>query len=394
MLRRFGSPKPAVKRFPPRPALASIALSAVLTLAAATALFGACGAGEAGDPAAPAAARPAQHAGEKHRGVSWEAGPEITADALAPLAELNVNWIVQTPFGWMRRHDSPEIRLRTDGGVFWGERDEGLEKTARWARELGIRTLLKPHLWLPPGEKWRAELEMTSEEDWQRFFSDYRTFILHYARLAERVGMEGLVIGTELHRAAVLKPDEWRRVIREVRAVYSGRLTYAANWHREFEDVTFWDALDWIGVQAYFPLSTDDARTSLADLKAGWAPHLEALRRVQRKFGKPLLFTEIGYKSTPGATRQPWVWLERSGWAAAEVDLGIQERAYTAFFETFWREPWFAGAYFWKWTPVREALGPEFVLLESRPPGSDPDFSPQFKPAERVLRAWYRSEAE
>ncbi len=352
--------------------------------------------GSGGPDASPPGADRDAPAGapERHRGVNLEAGPEITAEALAPLADLHVNWIMQTPFGWMRSHDAPEIRLRTDEGVFWGERDEGLEKTARWARELGIRTLLNPHLWLKPGEKWRADIEMSSEEDWQRFFADYRAFILHYARLAERVGMEGLVVGTELHRAVVVKPEEWRRVIREVRAVYSGKLTYAANWYREFEEVTFWDELDWIGVQAYFPLSTDDARTSVEDLEAGWAPHLEALRRVQERFGKPILFTEIGYKSTPGATHEPWPWLDGPGAWEAEIDLEIQARAYTAFFETFWHQPWFAGAYFWKWSPVRETLPPGVVLLESRPPGQNPDFSPQYKPAEEVLRAWFRPSAE
>ena len=37
--------------------------------------------------------------------------------------------------------------------------------------------------------------------------------------------------------------------------MYSGKLTFGANWYLEYEDVTFWDDLDYIGIQAYFPLT-------------------------------------------------------------------------------------------------------------------------------------------
>ncbi len=339
-----------------------------------------CSAPEAGTVPAPRF--------ERHRGVSWEARGEITSEALAPLESIHANWIVQTPFGWQRAPDSPEVRLALEG-VLWGELDHGLEATARWARERGIRTLLKPHIWLTRAEgKWRSDIAMKTDADWKAWFASYRAFILHYARLAERVGMEGLVIGTELHRTVEARPEEWRRMIREVREVYSGALTYAANWYEEYEDVPFWSELDYIGVQAYFPLSADDSKTSLADLRTGWAVHKQAIAAVQRRSGKPVLFTEIGYKSTPGATREPWIWLGRREVRTAPVDYEIQKRAYQAFFETFWHEPWFAGAYFWKWSPP---IGPgdrRFVEAATDGPAG-PDFSPQGKPAEAVLREWY-----
>lgn len=326
---------------------------------------------------------------EKHRGVSWEAKGGITEAALAPLESIHANWIVQTPFGWQETHDSPTVELALEG-VLWGELDVGLEKTARWARELGIKTLLKPHIWLTRGQgKWRSDIAMSSEEDWQAWFESYRAFILHYARLAERTGMEGLVVGTELHQTVRTKPEEWRRVIREVREVYSGPLTYAANWYQEYQDVRFWNALDSVGIQAYFPLTTDDSKTSLEELKAGWAAHKVAIAEVQQRTAKPILFTEIGYKSTPGAAREPWRWLTRYERRTAPVDFGIQERAYVAFFETFWHEPWFAGAYFWKWSPPLDPNDKRFVLVPTEGPVGNPDFSPQGKPAQAVLEEWY-----
>lgn len=326
---------------------------------------------------------------DKHRGVSWEARGEITSEALAPLEAVHANWIVQTPFGWQTTVDSPEVRLALDH-VLWGELDEGLEATARWARARGIRTLLKPHIWLTRAEgKWRSDIAMATDDDWQRWFRSYRAFILHYARLAERVGMEGLVVGTELHQTVKAQPEEWRRIIREVREVYSGVLTYAANWYEEYEDVPFWSELDMIGIQAYFPLSENDSGTSVAELKEGWAPHKEAIAALQRRASKPVVFTEIGYKSTPGGTREPWKWLSRDERNTAPTDLELQERAYRAFFETFWHEPWFAGAYFWKWSPPAGPGDKRIVARATDGPGRRPDFSPQGKPAEAVLREWY-----
>ncbi|MFQ5525442.1 MAG: glycoside hydrolase TIM-barrel-like domain-containing protein [Thermoanaerobaculia bacterium] len=353
---------------------------ALTTLALCALLLGGA-ASEATDP-------PAGNV-DKHRGVSWEARGEITSEELAPLETIHANWIVQTPFGWQTTTDSPHVALALEN-VLWGELDEGLEATARWARARGIRTLLKPHIWLTrAGGEWRSDIAMRTEDDWEKWFASYRTFILHYARLAGRVGMEGLVIGTELHEAVKARPEDWRRIIREVREVYPGALTYAANWYEEYRDVSFWDELDFIGIQAYFPLSTDDSKTSVADLRKGWEPHKEAIAALQRQSRKPVLFTEIGYKSTPGATREPWKWLSREEARTAPEDLEVQARAYRAFFETFWHEPWFAGAYFWKWSPPIRPGNKRFLRIATDGPGRRPDFSPRGKPAEAVLREWY-----
>ena len=321
----------------------------------------------------------------KQRGVSWVAGHEVGPGHFEPLVKNHVNWIVQTPFGWMRHHDSTEVALVSGGGVLWGETDAGLETTTRLARAAGIRTLLKPHIWLTRAEKgkWRTHIEMKNEAGWRAWFSSYRTFILHYARFAERHGIEVLCIGTELHATVVERPDDWRRLIGEIREVYGGKLTYAANWYREFEEVPFWDLLDYIGVQGYFPLS-DGAHPRIAALREGWQPHREAIERIQRQYDKPVLFTEIGYKSRPYPARRPWEWPKRGSAGADAEDLQAQAVCYRAFFETFWELDWVAGAYFWKWFPA-----------ERSPAGSDnAGFTPQGKPAERVLGHWYGKSAD
>lgn len=218
---------------------------------------------------------------ERMRGVCWEGRDRVGPEALVPLQQLGVDWISQTPFGWCGSRADPQIRLNDGLRGLWGESDEGLASTARFARALGIRTLLKPHLWLRGGE-WVGEIEMRSEEDWRTWFRSYEAFILHYARLAEREGMEGLAVGSELPKAS-RRTSDWRRVIARVREVYRGPLTYCANWH-EAEGVAFWEALDYVGVQAYYPLRVP-ARPAAGEIRAAWSPVVARLERLARSHG-------------------------------------------------------------------------------------------------------------
>ena len=127
------------------------------------------------------------------------------------------------------------------------------------------------------------------------------------------------------------------------------QISYASNWG-QYARVPFWDALDYIGIQGYFPIAAR-AGASVESLVAGWRPHLEAIRRVQRRFDKPVLFTEIGYRAIPEAAVKPWEWPERDSSKPLPGGEEAQAKAYRAFFEAFWEEEWFAGAYFWKWFP-------------------------------------------
>jgi hypothetical protein len=320
---------------------------------------------------------------DKHRGVSWVAGDVVTAEDLQPLVELGVNWIVQTPFGWQQHHNSPEIRLVTSGRVYWGEQDIGIETTTRMAKDLSIKTLLKPHIWLQRSTSglWRSDIAMESAADWDAWFHSYRTFILHYANLAQRLDIEALAIGTELRQTVLQKPELWRRLIADIRGVYDGQLTYSANWYKEFEEVPFWSALDFIGIQAYFPL-TDKKEPDLEELKVGWKQHLATIEDVRLRHTKPVLFTEIGYRSSTEAAIEPWKWPSWSIRTANPQDLQTQLRCYQAFFETAWQRPWLAGVFFWKWHPH-----------PGKDSGRNLGFSPQNKPAEILLGNWYRGNA-
>ncbi|GAA3935991.1 glycoside hydrolase family 113 [Hymenobacter algoricola] len=335
-------------------------------------------------PAATFASRSAAElaADGRFRGVSWVAADSAASADLTPLLRAHVTWIAQTPFGWQAGAAVPVVQLHTQRRPgrhgYWGESDYGLTQTAQQARRQGIRTLLKPHLWLRgPGGTWPGDIQMQSAADWQAWFASYTMFILHYAQLAEAEQMEALCIGTELEKT-VGHEAEWRALIRQVRRVYHGPLTYAANWSGEFEQIRFWDALDFIGIQAYFPLSKANS-PGRAELLANWQPHLQAIERVQQKFRKPVVFTEAGYKNTPDTAIEPWKWPDHTA-TFLPTDEATQAACYDALFATFWPRPWFKGLFVWKWYPGLAADGPA---------RRHADFTPQHKPAEQVMAKWY-----
>jgi hypothetical protein len=159
-----------------------------------------------------------------------------------------------------------------------------------------------------------------------------------------------------------------------VRQVFHGPLTYAANWGRE-ADIRWWDALDYAGVDAYFPLGDRDG-LSVDQLKTNWIEHRDRLRDWQKRIDRPVIFTEVGFRSVSGAAAQPWEWEKRG-----QPVLQEQANLYQATLETFWPEPWFYGMYWWQWRTFP-------------PPDADKDieFTPQGKPAWEVLKKFYGDE--
>ena len=136
----------------------------------------------------------------KHKGVCWVGGREVvTEKEIDALKKNHVNWISQTPFGWQRDATTSTINTNfTSDKIWWGESDEGISKTTQLALKAGIKTLLKPHLWVRNG--WPGDIVMKSDTAWQHWFGNYEKFIIHYAELAEKNKIEIFCIGTELQK--------------------------------------------------------------------------------------------------------------------------------------------------------------------------------------------------
>lgn len=308
------------------------------------------------------------------------AAPVQRADSavLSPILGLHADWIAVVPFAFGRPGSSD---LRFDlSRQYWGERAEGVAATIRMAHAAGLRVMVKPQVWVR-GE-WTGDFSPADSASWRRWEASYADYVLTFARVAEREGAELLCLGTELGRSVRERPDFWRSLARRVRKIYHGRLTYAANWD-EAPDVPFWSALDYVGIDAYYPLSA--ARTpSVGELRRAWEERLTQLRALSRRAGRPILFTEFGYRSADRAAGEQW----RIPARGAVPNPDAQAHAYEALFGSIWDRPWFAGGFVWKWRPGRRTRP-----VRWGPERRESDYTIRGKPAEAVVRRWYGREA-
>ena len=290
--------------------------------------------------------------------------PEAASE-LNHFREMGVNAIAVVPYGFTRASGSEALSYTGTA-----ESDEEMSEAVYRAHRLGMKVLLKPQLWVSRGE-FTGAIKFDDPAKRAAWMSKYREFILHYARLAELGEFDLLSIGTELEGVTPYE-EEWRRIIASVRRVYHGPITYAANWGKEIESIRFWDALDYVSVNNYYPLA-EKPSARVEELLPGAERWAERLGAASHRWQKPLLFTEVGYPSVRGGASQPWFEDRTRG-----LDLQEQAAAYEATFRAFCSRPWFRGMFWWKWPSNGLGGGPQ-----------DASYTPRRKPAEEIVRAWF-----
>lgn len=314
----------------------------------------------------------AEYKPEKINGVSFVAAREaIDSTHVAPIVNINSNYAAIMPFGFIRRLDNPEIIYNTDRQWF-GETRLGAKQYIDELRKADIKIMLKPQIWVWRGE-FTGEIMMNSEENWKRLEMSYTNFIMAYAELAQQVDAEIFCIGTELELFIKFRPEYWTDLITKIRSVYNGQLTYAANWD-EFRRTPFWNQLDYIGIDAYFPVS--DKRTpTVESCIEGWKKYKPIIKQISKENNRPVLFTEYGYRSVDFSGQKPWVF-DRN---MTNVNLEAQNNTMQALYQTFWNEDWFAGGFIWKWFHKHDDVGGENNFM----------FTPQNKPVEQIIKDYY-----
>jgi hypothetical protein len=288
-----------------------------------------------------------------------------------PIIDLNANYAAVMPFGFIRDLQHPEVIFNTDRQWF-GETEMGAKQYIETLKKGHIKVMMKPQIWVWRGE-FTGMIQMKTEEEWVQLENTYSNFILEYAQIAQDTHTELFCIGTELETFVAKRPEFWNRLIDNIRTVYKGQLTYAANWN-EYTKTPFWSQLDYIGIDAYFPLS-DKQTPTVQECKDGWITHKTEIKAYAEKFNKPILFTEFGYRSVDYAAKAPW----KDDREMDTVNFEAQLNAAHALFDEFWKEDWFAGGFIWKWFHNHEKAGGE----------NDTQFTPQNKPVEEIVRKYY-----
>ncbi len=309
---------------------------------------------------------------DKVNGVSFvSSGEEASQQHIDPVLKVQANYAAIMPFGFIGGINSPDLVFDSDR-QWYGERREGVKQYIQKMHQNGVSVMVKPQIWIRRGE-FTGNMKMSSEQDWKRLEAAYEKFILLYAELAEETQSDIFCIGTELKTFVNERPEFWNGLVQKVRDVYHGKITYAANWD-EYSKTPFWSQLDYIGVNAYFPLCEKENPT-IQTLTEGWQPWKAKMRELAIQVDRPILFTEFGYRSMDFTGKKPWL-VDRN---QEKVNLEAQARATQVLFDEFWREDWFAGGFVWKWFMQHNQVGGH----------EDNRFTPQNKPAESIIRRQY-----
>jgi len=295
-------------------------------------------------------------------------GSKLADESLDKIVDLKANSVAINPFGFLREMKRP-VPVNFSNRV-GSENDAAVVHTIQSAQQKGLTVLLKPHIWIR--RSWPGEIEMQSESEWQQFFDYYEQWIRHYAILAQLYETEIFSVGLEMTKVTTTHGKDFIEMVDRIRFLYDGKLTYAANWYGEFDQVGFWKKFDYIGLDSYFPLSKDKNST-LEDLVEGAEEVADKIETISGKFDRQVLITEIGFTST----KSPWI--DPHEYARGkQVDLKDQFTSYEAIRLAWQDEPWLKGIYWWKWPTAPERGG-----------GEHSGFTPRQKPAERVVEHWY-----
>ncbi len=285
-----------------------------------------------------------------HRGgLDW--GSDALPEELVEMSALGANWIAIHPYARIGEDGSVTTRYRG------ATAPEHIARPIREAKLAGMKILIKPHLayWGSPFS-WRGAIDFEEDAHWERFWKDYQAFILDLAKWSRAA--DGFVVGTELRKIEG-QEDRWRALIELTRGVTDVPLSYASNWD-DFERIEFWDALDWIGIQAYFPLTESSDTGAGIDrdaLERGWSRWMAKLRAYSMAHDRPIVFTELGYNQSYSAPSTPWDYRTDDDGAKA-----VQELCLTIALEAIAAEPSVLGAFLWKWFLPPRRVGRNFQL--------------------------------
>lgn len=295
------------------------------------------------------------------------------SNPMPAVLESGANWVAVIPYAFTRKGTAKVHYGGNAKWQWWGEQMEGCQETVRLAKAAGLKVMLKPQVYVPGS--WTGDLDYEHEADWENWERDYEAYILPMATMAEEKGVELLCFATEIKIGAVKREAFWRALITKIRERYSGKLVYAANWDN-YERIPFWDALDYVGINAYFPLLADDT-PKVKDLKKAWQATAKRMQTFQRSIKRPILFTEFGYLAVDGCAYNTWE-LERK-MRTMPLNEQAQANALEALFQVFSAQDWWHGGFLWKWYPN----------LEGESARKKMDYTPQGKKGEQTLQRWY-----
>jgi hypothetical protein len=303
------------------------------------------------------------HPGRGYGSPAFERG-------LDEAVRLGATWISLTPFG--RAWDLKALGVAQSFELPLADNRRSVLRAVKQAHARGLKVLLVPHLWVETGE-WRAQIDPETTDDWRRFAESYHAFVVGWARLAALAHVDMLAAGVELRSwLTTTHAPSFAPILRDIRAVYPGPLTYAANWD-DVEQTVILGELDVIGINAFYPL-TDKPNASDADLVRGGLEVAQKVGALAELWNKPVMFCEFGYTARTDPALRPWEWPDHMSGVA--VDARAQAAAYRGLLAGMLQSRPLVGAFAWRLYADPDDLSQE----------AEWGFSPRGREAELWLR--------
>jgi hypothetical protein len=191
--------------------------------------------------------------------------------------------------------------------------DDLLESAIGRAKAAGFTVMLRLVYTLdapwPQSDQLMSGLE---PQNWDAWFSSFERIVLQYGALADRTGVDIYLFAESLFTTYPFE-SRYRHLITALRGVFSGALVVGSGpWQAGgLEAVSFWDALDYIGIsgtlfcqgevtyEQSLTLTTDELAAILDGV------FTRDVLPTARRFEKPLLWTELYFNSMVGSTFSP-----------------------------------------------------------------------------------------
>lgn len=242
---------------------------------------------------------------------------------------LGINTILLVPAAMQKNAYSESIDYMSE----YTSSDKELIGIIEYAHNIGLNVFLKPTVNCLDGT-WRAHInffdkDVPCEPKWSNWFRSYTEFQLHYAQIAENTGCEMFLPGCEMVNTD-RREAEWRKLIADIRNVYSGPVSYNCDKYQE-DNVKWWDAVDYISSSGYYPIDT-------------WEEQLDRIEAVVKKYNKPFFFAECGCMSTEGSSMLPNDWGLPGEWNEDE-----QAKWYETMLMACKKRDFIEGHVLWSW---------------------------------------------
>jgi hypothetical protein len=189
-----------------------------------------------------------------------------------------------------KRESALQVSLDEKNRINWGgtPSDKSIINFVKELDTRGFEVMLSPIIYIDaPNKPWRGDIKASEGNDRDNFFSQYSTFIKHYASLnyqgvAIKDHIKAFSVGSDL-KGLTASPEVVEKLIDLAKSVKDMlgnniKITYSANWseyhhddlgNRAIDELWASPYIDMVGINAHFPITSENAE-NIDKLKSAW----------------------------------------------------------------------------------------------------------------------------